>query len=258
MIQNPKLGAQLFTLRNFLKTYEDTAETFRFLSEIGIRVIQISGIGPIPQEQVAELVTRYNMEVCGTHIDYNRLRDDTDTVIAEHRLINCNCIGIGSMPMLYQFTQEGLDTFLQEVGVIGKKLKAASMQFTYHNHAFELRQYDGRRILDILMEDTEPDDLHFVLDTYWLQYGGVNPVEYIHKAAGRMEICHFKDYQFTDDGPNFTEIGTGNLNLDACYRACRETGVEYIVIEQDICEMGEKESMALSYKNLCEIAARNA
>ena len=254
MTQSPKLGAQLYTLRNYLKTYESTKETFRFLNEIGIHVIQISGIGPIPQEQVAELVKRYNMEVCGTHISYERLRDDTDAVIEEHKRINCNTIGIGSMP--YEFTREGLDTFLREAGVIGEKLKAAGMRFSYHNHAYDFLQIDGRRALDILMEDSA--GLRFVLDTYWMQYGGVNPVDYIHKAAGRMDICHFKDYLFAEDGPIFAEIGTGNLNLDACYRACRDTGVGYIVIEQDLCEMDQKESMALSFKNLCEIAARNA
>jgi len=259
-MSNPKLGAQLYTLRDFIKTYEDTQETFRYLNGIGIHTVQISGIGPIPQEKVAYLVEKYEMDVCVTHIDYNRLKEETDTVIAEHKLIGCKNIGIGSMPMLYRFSDEGVETFLEEVREIGPKLSAAGMQFQYHNHAFEFaRLENGRRIMDMLLEDTKPSDLHFILDTYWLQYGGVNPAEYIQKAAGRMEVCHFKDYQFTnDDGPKFTEVGTGNLNLDACYCACRDTGVEAIVIEQDKCDIDPKESMAISYKNLLAIAARNA
>ena len=57
--------------------------------------------------------------------------------------------------------------------------------------------------------------------------------------------------------PTFAEVGCGNLNLDACYNACRKAGVGYIVIEQDICERDPRESMAISYKNLCQIAERN-
>ena len=48
-----KLGAQLYTLRDYIKTYEDCEETFKYLNSIGINVIQISGIGPIPADKVA-------------------------------------------------------------------------------------------------------------------------------------------------------------------------------------------------------------
>ena len=55
----------------------------------------------------------------------------------------------------------------------------------------------------------------------------------------------------------FAEIGTGNLNLDDIYRACKDSNVQYIVIEQDTCEIDPRESMAISYKNLCRIADNN-
>ena len=48
------------------------------------------------------------------------------------------------------------------------------------------------------------------------------------------------------------------FNLDECYRACRDSGVGYIVIEQDTCDIGPRESMAISYKNLVDIAKRNS
>lgn len=258
MASTVKLGAQLYTLRDFIKTYEDTEETFRYLQSIGIRTVQISGIGPIPQEKVAHLVEKYNMDVCVTHISFERLGEETEKVIAEHQMIGCKHIGIGSMPELYRYSSDGVEAFLEDVHVIGSKLRDAGMQFQYHNHAFEFMRFeDNRRIMDMLIEDSDPDELHFILDTYWLQYGGVNPTEYIKKLKGRVDVCHFKDYKFTQDGPKFTEIGTGNLNLDAMYRACRDTGVEAIVIEQDTCEIDPKESMAISYRNLLGIAGRN-
>ena len=53
-----KLGAQLYTLRDYIKTYEDCEATFKYLNSIGINVIQISGIGPIPADKVAYLVEK--------------------------------------------------------------------------------------------------------------------------------------------------------------------------------------------------------
>ena len=80
-----------------------------------------------------------------------------------------------------------------------------------------------------------------------------------HIGFSTAEVCHFKDYKIdSENKPDFAEIGTGNLDLDECYRACRESGVGYIVIEQDTCDIDPRESMAISYKNLIDIAKRNS
>ena len=138
-----------------------------------------------------------------------------------------------------------------------KKIKDAGMQFAYHNHSFEFEKYNGRRGMDILIEDSDKDLFNFIIDTHWVHTGGCNPVEYINKVAGRMKVCHFKDYKIVSNERKFAEIGTGNLDLDACYRACRNTGVEYIIIEQDSTDIDIFESTEISFKNLKEIAARN-
>ncbi len=253
-----KLGAQLYTLRNYIKTYEDCEETFKFLNSIGINVIQISGIGPIEPEKVAYLVDKYNMDVCCTHTSFDRMREDLDTVMKEHEMLNCNTLGIGGMPEQYRENAESIAEFIKITSEIGKRMHANGMQFAYHNHAFEFEKLDnGRRIMDTLIEDTKPEEFNFIADTYWMQYGGVNPCDYIEKIANRMKVCHFKDYKMVKNTPTFAEIGTGNLNLDAIYNTCKSTGVKYIVIEQDLCEIDPRDSMAISYKNLVDIAARN-
>ena len=65
----------------------------------------------------------------------------------------------------------------------------------------------------MLIEDSDPEAFGFILDTYWLQYGGVNPAAYIRRVAGRMKVCHFKDYAVVDNTPTFAEVGCGNLDL---------------------------------------------
>ena len=135
--------------------------------------------------------------------------------------------------------------------------KANGAYFMYHNHAFEFEVYDGKRTFERLIEETTADTLHFIPDTYWMQVGGVNPAEYLKKLKGRVEVCHFKDMRIVNNVQRFAECGTGNIDLGTCYCSCKEIGVKYIVIEQDICEIDPRESMAISYKNLVEIAKRN-
>lgn len=253
-----KLGAQLYTLRDYIKTYEDCEKTFEYLNGIGVNVIQISGIGPIPADKVAYLCGKYNMDVCCTHTSFDRMRTDLDSVMKEHKMLGCDTLGIGGMPDEFRGSPEGIAEFIKITSEIGKRMHENGLQFAYHNHSFEFEKLsNGRRIFDMLIEDTKPEEFSFIGDTYWFQYGGVNPCDYIEKIAGRMKVCHFKDYKFKDGKPAFAEIGTGNLNLDAIYRSCVDTGVKYIVIEQDTCEIDPRDSMAISYKNLVEIADRN-
>ncbi|NLB36140.1 MAG: sugar phosphate isomerase/epimerase [Clostridiales bacterium] len=252
-----KLGAQLFTLRDFIQTYEDTEQTFEYLRGIGINVIQISGIGPIEPERVAELVERFSMDVCVTHIKFDRLKNALERLLEEHKMINCPGIGIGSMPGDFPRTKEGFEDFVKEITPIAKKIKAAGLQFGYHNHSFEFERFeDGRTGFDILVEETNPDDFHFILDTHWLQYGGMNPPDVIRNLKGRMEVCHFKDYKIVKNERKFAEVGTGNLNLTECFKACSDCGAGYIVIEQDKCDIDPRKSMAISYENLKAIASK--
>lgn len=251
-----KLGVQLYTLRDKCKNAEDFETTLKFLDGIGCNVIQISAIGDIHPEVVAELVDKYKMDVCVTHKSYDRMKNDLDALIHEHDLINCTNIGIGAMPGNVHESYEGVTGFIAKCNDIAAKMALKGKQLCYHNHALEFEVYDGERTFERLIE--EAPALHFIPDTYWLQVGGVNPAEYIKKLAGRVEVCHFKDMRIVNNQQRFAECGTGNLDLGACYRACQDIGVQYIVIEQDLCyDLDTYKSVEIGFAGLQRIAAEN-
>ncbi len=251
-----KLGVQLFTLRDKCQNAEDFETTLKFLDGIGCNLIQISAIGDIHPEIVAELVDKYKMEVCVTHKPYDRMKNDLDALIHEHDLINCKNIGIGAMPGTIHESYEGVTGFIAKCNEISQKMKLKGKQLCYHNHALEFEVYDGERTFERLIN--EAPDLHFIPDTYWMQVGGVNPAEYLKKLKGRAEVCHFKDMKIINNAQRFAECGTGNLDLDACYQSCKEIGIKYIVIEQDNCyDLDPYDSVEIGFKGLQKIAERN-
>lgn len=77
-----KLGAQLYSLRQFTQTYEDLDTTFAKIKQIGYDVVQVSGIGPISAEQVAELSKKHALPITCTHSSRDRILNDTDALIA--------------------------------------------------------------------------------------------------------------------------------------------------------------------------------
>ncbi|WP_231571708.1 sugar phosphate isomerase/epimerase family protein [Gordoniibacillus kamchatkensis] len=70
----------------------------------------------------------------------------------------------------------------------------------------------------------------------------------------RMKVVHLKDMAIVGDQQVFAEIGEGNLNWPAILEACEETGVEWYVVEQDVCRRDPFESLAISYRALAKLA----
>ena len=79
--------------------------------------------------------------------------------------------------------------------------------------------------------------INFTADTYWLQYGGVDVLDYLEKLKGRIECVHLKDYTIVDDGdwfkPQFTSVGDGTINYGKIVPKLKEWGVKYFLVEQD-------------------------
>jgi sugar phosphate isomerase/epimerase len=248
-----QIAAQLYTVRDFCKTAEDLKKTLQTIKQQGYSAVQLSGIGPIPPEIVKEITEKIGLRICATHISYERLTTDLEAVIQEHLSWNCKYVGIGSLPESNRTSKEGYIAFAKQFSEISNKLARAGLQFIYHNHRFEFTQYDGVTGMDLLLQASN-SSFGFELDMYWVQAGGANPLDWVNKVKGRMQVIHFKDMAIVDDKQVFAEIGEGNLNWPAILQACRETGVEWYVVEQDTCLRDPFESLEMSFNYLKKLA----
>lgn len=245
------IAAQMYTLREYTKTPEGLRESFQKLKEIGYKAVQISGIGPIDPQLVKEYADESGLAICATHVPWNRLVNDLEALAAEHKLWNCKYIGLGSLPAEYQTSQEGYRSFAGQASEIARILKQEhGLQFIYHNHDFEFERFDGLTGMDVLINESDAAAVGFELDLYWVQAGGGSPVNWVRKVEGRMQVVHLKDMAIVERKPAFAEIGEGNMNYPDIIKACRETGVEWYVVEQDVCRRDPFESLAISFNYL--------
>ncbi|WP_339248625.1 sugar phosphate isomerase/epimerase [Paenibacillus sp. FSL R10-2796] len=244
------IAAQMYTLRDFTKTAEDLRSTFQKVSAMGYEAIQISGIGPIDPKLVKEYADKAGLAICATHVSWDRLVNDLDALAAEHKLWNCKNIGLGSLPEKFRTVQEGYREFAKLMSGIAVTLKEQhDLQFVYHNHDFEFERFDGLTGMEILLTESDPA-VGFELDLYWVQAGGGSPAEWIRKVAGRMQVVHLKDMAIVNRKQIFAEIGEGNMNYKEIINVCRETGVEWFVVEQDVCRRDPFESLEISLRYL--------
>lgn len=246
-MKKDKIAAQLYTLREFLKTEEDIFYSLKKVSEIGFQAVQISGIGKIETKRLKEICDEFDLKVCATHIPFERLKTELDNVVEEHKILGCSHIAIPSAPSEYR-SEEGALKFAQECNEIGKKLKEEGITLSYHNHSFEFKKYGGKTWLEILIENSSPEYLMIEIDTYWVQFAGANPEKWIRSLEGRIPLVHLKDMGMIEDfKQTMFEVGYGNLDWDGIIASCNEAGVEWYIIEQDVCQRSPFESLKMSF-----------
>ncbi|MCR5149902.1 MAG: TIM barrel protein, partial [Clostridiales bacterium] len=154
----------------------------------------------------------------------------------EHRAIGCDAMGIGSAPSEARGNAGNIRRFIEQASEIGKKLSENGMTFNYHNHDFEFNYLDdaGCSMMDLLIEETDPELFHFIPDVAWIDYAGSDPVQILNRLKGRVKVIHFKDYIIDNSNTRrFVSLGKGCVDLKACYEAACENGVPYIMYEQD-------------------------
>ncbi len=248
------IAAQMYTLREFCETPEGISNSLKKVREIGYEAFQTSGLGPIDPHELKEIMDREGLTMCATHVSFDRLKNDIDAVISDHKLWNCKYVGLGAMPGEYSGSKEGYIKFAKEISQIAKTLKDNGLQFIYHNHDFEFEKFDGKTGLQILLEECDRSVVDFEIDTFWVQAGGGDPAQWIRNVKGNMKVVHLKDMVMgRTNGERkrlMAEVGEGNLNWPAIIDACRDIGVEWYVVEQDVCQRDPFESLAISFRNL--------
>lgn len=250
------VAAQLYTLRDFLKTPEDMVKTMARVKKIGYDAAQISGVGPIAPADLKALMTDAGVQPIGAHVGLNEFRADVEKVIADCKGWGISYVAIPWLPRQDYKTLADWKKLFKEFEGYAKRCAKDGIVVQYHNHMFEFEKFGivngkgGKTVLDMLYDGTKL--LQAELDFGWVVRGGQSPVAWAQKMKGRLDQVHLKDWGVRDDQPVWRAIGEGGIDWPAVIKACKAAGTKHFIVEQDQCPITNDPflSLAISRKNL--------
>lgn len=146
-------------------------------------------------------------------------------------------------PWLDESLRKNMDDMKRYMEVFNKSgelCKKSGMRFGYHNHNFEFSQsLDGKKIYDIILDNTDPALVAQQLDMGNLYGTGADAYEIVKKHPGRFLSMHVKDEIKAakgeiGDGYESTVLGTGVANTKAITDLGKKSGgTLHFIIEQE-------------------------
>ena len=249
-MNSPRLGQvalQLYTLRDFCTTVPDFTVTIQKVRDIGYRAVQLSGV-KVPHIEAKKVLDEAGVVICATHEPGQEILEQPEAVCARLHEIGVKHTAYPYPGGIDFKNEEAVRTLVKKLDAAGAVFAKQGLTLSYHNHAIEFTRFGASTVLDFIYRETNPGHLKAELDTYWIQFGGGDPVAWIEKLSGRVPILHLKDYGFSKDNqPYFAEIGNGNLDWPRILAASAQAGVEWLVVEQDTCPGDPFVSIGQSY-----------
>ncbi|MEM2936153.1 MAG: sugar phosphate isomerase/epimerase [Candidatus Bathyarchaeia archaeon] len=238
----PKVGAQLIIWGKRIDT--DLLGVLDEVAELGYAGVEMS---PAQLEKYSDpraLFSSRNLSLIGLHMGVGDLKlvDAALKLLRRaegHYLLFSGAGGRGNTEQEYRQNSR----FLQDVG---KRAKEYGVRVCYHNHAQEI--INNAMGMKIVCEETDPELVSLCVDTFWFQYGGLSPVEFIKENLDRVAYLHLKDMRDRE----FVELGQGVIDFPAVIKAVKPIALEWAVVEQDRTKRTPKESMEISRRYLKE------
>ena len=109
-----------------------------------------------------------------------------------HKELGCKYIVMSRLPDYP--TEEVVAEYATYFNRIGELTAERGMQFCYHPRQQELKVTDGKSIFEAIVANTDPEKVHFEIDTYEATEAGVDVNELLKRLTKRVTLLHIHDY----------------------------------------------------------------
>ena len=238
------IGIQLYTLRDDLK--KDAAGTLKKVADAGYKQVELFGFPNC--QPLIDGAKAAGLAINSAHFEWDSVINPKDDAMSDFKKIIDRAKELGLSQLVIPYLQDNVRKTLDDYKKIAANAnkaaaltKAAGIQLSYHNHAFEFQPKEGGKTgYDVFMADFSAD-MKFEVDVFWIKVGGHDPAELITKLSGRVSQLHLKDLKDGLKLPEygnipqdaFKELGKGIIPMEPIIEAAAKAGVKHCHVEQD-------------------------
>jgi sugar phosphate isomerase/epimerase len=247
-------GLQMYSVRAQLA--KDVPGTLAEIHSWGIKYIEGGGtFGRTPEQFKALLAANGLQEVSG-QFSYDQWKTDPEGTARRAQEMGWTYAGTSWIPHVNGFDETVCRNAIEVFNRAGEAAAKHNVHFFYHPHGYEFQPYGDGTLFDLLMRETNPQNVSFQMDIFWIVHPGQDPVKLLKKYAGRWKLMHLKDMRKGtptglltghSDVTNDVAIGTGMINIPAVLRAAREVGVQWYFIEDESPNSEQQIPQSLAY-----------
>ncbi len=244
-MNNRPVALQMYSLRD--ECEKDFLGTLAKVADMGYDGVEFAGYGGLAANALKKELDRLALKAASSHVPITTLEqaDELEAIIQYQQTIGSKNIVCPYLPEERR-TKEDYYDLIPILNKVGKRCFEAGINFSYHNHDFELVALENGEIpLELLLRETNAEWVQTELDVYWLTKAGEDPAEWIRRYHNRTPLVHLKD--MTTDGEQFfAELGTGGVDLASVLAQASQSNVEWWVVEQDQSRRKPLESVKMS------------
>jgi sugar phosphate isomerase/epimerase len=222
-------GLQLYTVRSEME--RDFDGTLARVAEIGYREVEFAGYFERLPAQVRGALQTTGLSAPAAHIGLEAFESELDRTLdsaAEigHSLVIVAWVGDDRR------TADGYRRTADQFNTFGEAARARGLQFGYHNHDFEFAPLADTNGYDILLENTDPENVGYELDLFWITKAGHDPFAYFARWPGRFPAVHVKDMDGSPE-QRMVDVGDGTIDFAAIFARSDEAGIRHYFVEHD-------------------------
>jgi len=219
-----KKGLEMWSIKSLAEA--DMEKALFTAADIGYQGVEFAGFYDNTAKDVARWLKKYGLEAFAAHVPANLIFLKPEETASFHREISNNRV---ICPFYALHSQADVEELAQKIRLVAPFYRENGIKLQYHNHSHEMQRDGGERIIDRLAQAVTPQELWLEFDVYWVYRGGADPVEYLNRYEGRMDLFHAKDGTMHAG----TVLGQGNVDLKRVFEVAKKQGLEWAVVESE-------------------------
>jgi sugar phosphate isomerase/epimerase len=228
-----QIGIQMYTLRD--QTEQDFLGTLGKVADMGYKAVEFAGYFGVSAGELRRTLEGLGLKAPSAHVglDFCSL-DNLETALSREIdyavELGLQYIITPSAPLPKNPAMEDVTALIPYLEKASMLVRAAGLQYGYHNHDYEFAQIDGKAVIDIWLERIPAAHMLAEFDLGWVHRGGARPVDYVSRYAGRVPLVHIKDFGANHEE---TDLGKGQVDFQSVFAAAEASGIQYYIVEQE-------------------------